>query len=79
MSTEDAIESLLSKLKEARHLTDEASTKHDEVTYKLDRLGAGLNRNTDRAEKAEKRVAQLESELGKESSSLSNKVLQDAP
>ena len=37
MSTEEAIETLESKLKEARHLTEEASRKHDETIYKLDR------------------------------------------
>ena len=37
MSAEDAIESLAAKLKEARHLTEEASRKHDETIYKLDR------------------------------------------
>ena len=37
MSTEEAIETLECKLKEARHLTEEASRKHDETIYKLDR------------------------------------------
>ena len=40
MSTEDAIETLEAKLKEARHLTEEASRKHDETIYKLDREDA---------------------------------------
>lgn len=37
MSTEDAIDTLEAKLKEARHLTEEASRKHGETIYKLDR------------------------------------------
>ena len=45
MSTEDAIETLEAKLKEARHLTEEASRKHDETIYKLDREDAQIQLN----------------------------------
>ena len=111
MSAEDAIESLAAKLKEARHLTEEASRKHDETIYKLDRedwqihiyilkylpaitdmlkylydnnvkrsvesdprMSSALDKASERATVAERRVAQLEDELAKKSSILANKV-----
>ena len=74
MSYEDAIESLTAKIKEARYLTDEATRKHDEVTFKTDKTSAALARATDRAERAERGVARLDQDLRALSNRLTQKL-----
>ncbi len=56
MSLEERVEGLESKLKEAAHLTEEATRKREEAAFKMERVRAQLDKANHRAKEAEKQV-----------------------
>ena len=63
MSQEEAIDKLERDIRDARFLTDEASRKFDEATYKIEKIDQALARALTRAEKAEAAVGAMEGQL----------------
>lgn len=74
LSYEETIDKLQADIRAARYLTDEASRKFDEATYKIEKIEQVLERALARATKAEDNVDILEEKLRKTGNALTQKV-----
>eukprot|EP00095_Tigriopus_kingsejongensis_P009996 maker-scaffold368_size193847-snap-gene-0.31 protein:Tk09996 transcript:maker-scaffold368_size193847-snap-gene-0.31-mRNA-1 annotation:"tropomyosin- isoforms 33 34" len=74
LSFEETIDKLTSNIREARFLTDEASRKFDEATYKIEKIDQVLDRSLVKADQAESNEEILEDKLKRVGNALTQKV-----